>query len=148
MNWKITCKKLTVKSIRQYELIPPVNTSFKSRVTRKCFRSRNNCGKTLYSLRNSCKKKKSIIKTTALGLTFESVKTFITLKEHNVVLDNVKQKQHQEKWKKRLIKYTISGDLIHKSWNCCSTFYASICSVWFVPKHVRAGQKAERCYLT
>ena len=46
----LTCRKLMVSSIKQYELIPPVNTSFKSRWYKKCFRVRNKYGKILYSL--------------------------------------------------------------------------------------------------
>lgn len=66
-----------VKSIKQYELIPPVKTSFKSRCHRKCLMVKNNAGNILNSCIDFYKKKTIIIKINKIYI-FEikkSVKT-------------------------------------------------------------------------
>lgn len=43
-----TCRKLMAISMRLYELIPPVKTSFRSLCSRNCFRTKIRGGRTVY----------------------------------------------------------------------------------------------------
>lgn len=54
---RLTCRKLTVIRMREYELIPPVNTSFRSRCRRNCFSTNTRNFRLGYSVINSYKNK-------------------------------------------------------------------------------------------
>ncbi len=54
----LTCRKLTVSRMRLYELIPPVNTSLRSRCSRNCFSTSTRKGRFGCCCMNSCKANK------------------------------------------------------------------------------------------